>query len=88
MARVLGSQEERTLNRLIVGSILVLLVGIPLLTVVYLSDRWVDRGPTLAERRIQDLESAVRASPNVSGDASAIAILRCGCAACAGALLK
>ena len=30
----------------------------------------------------------VRASPSVSGDASASVILRCGCAACAGALLK
>jgi tetratricopeptide (TPR) repeat protein len=65
VARASGPHSDRYLNRLIVGSILVLLVGIPLLTVVYMSDRWVDRGPTLAERRIQDLESAVRASPNV-----------------------
>lgn len=67
IARTIKTPDDKTLNRLIIGSVLVLLIGVPLLTVVYLSDRWVDPGPTMVERRIQELETAVRQTPNNVG---------------------
>lgn len=56
--------SDRTANRLIVGIVLVLVVGIPAVTLTYLSDRWVDPGPTMVARQIQTLEEAVRKNPN------------------------
>jgi tetratricopeptide (TPR) repeat protein len=61
----LKAPSDRTLNRLIVGAIAFLVVGTLVVGAIYLSDRWVDRGPTMAERRIQDLEAQVKANPNV-----------------------
>lgn len=65
--RRLAAPSDRTLNRLIRGAILALAIGIPVVGVIYLSDRWVDRGPTMVERRIQELEAQVKANPNVIG---------------------
>lgn len=56
--------SERQLNRLILGAILVLLVGVPTVGVIYFLDRAVDKGPTLVERRVGELEAAVRQNPN------------------------
>jgi len=58
------SPSDRTTNRLIVGSILVLAIGIPVLGVMYVVDRYVPAGPTLAQRQVTSLENAVRANPN------------------------
>jgi len=62
--RTLDSPSDRTVNRLIIGSLLVLAVGIPILAAIYLTDRFVDPGPPFAERQVAALEQAVRASPN------------------------
>ncbi len=64
IARTLRSLSDRTLNRLIVGAILALVIGIPLIGVIYFVDRWVDPGPALVERKVQELEAAVKKSPN------------------------
>jgi tetratricopeptide (TPR) repeat protein len=63
----LKAPSDRTLNRLIRGAILVLIVGIPLIGVIYFMDRWVPAGPTLAQRQVASLENAVRANPNNLG---------------------
>jgi tetratricopeptide (TPR) repeat protein len=63
MARTMKTPSDRTLNRLIRGSILVLVIGIPVFGVVYVMDRWVTPGPTLVERRTQELEAAVKKDP-------------------------
>jgi len=60
----LKAPSDRTLNRLIVGAIAFLVVGTLVVGAIYVSDRWVSPGPTLVERRIQDLEAAVKTSPN------------------------
>jgi tetratricopeptide (TPR) repeat protein len=59
-----GISSDRTLNRLIVGSILVLVIGIPLVGVIYFLDRWVDPGPTMVQRQVAAGEEAVRKEPN------------------------
>ena len=56
--------SDRQLNRLIIGVAMILLVGIPTLGVVYWFDRAPDTGPPLVERKITELEAAVRANPN------------------------
>ena len=56
--------SDRQLNRLIVGVAMILLIGIPTLVAVYWFDRVVDTGPPLVERKISELEAAVRANPN------------------------
>jgi tetratricopeptide (TPR) repeat protein len=63
----LKALPDRTLNRLIVGAIAFLVVGTLVVGAIYVSDRWVDRGPTMVERRIQDLEAALKANPNAIG---------------------
>ena len=62
--RSLRLPSERTLNRLIVGAILVVVIGIPLIAVFYFFDRHVDPGPSLVERRFSAAEEAVRKEPN------------------------
>jgi tetratricopeptide (TPR) repeat protein len=62
--RSLGTLTDRQLNRLLVG------VGVAFVLLVvgfagfYLLDRGVTNGPDLAERRIPQLEEAVRSQPN------------------------
>ena len=63
-ARSLRLPSERTLNRLIVGAILVVVIGIPLIAVFYFFDRHVDPGPSLVKRRFSAAEEAVRKEPN------------------------
>jgi tetratricopeptide (TPR) repeat protein len=64
MARTLKAPGDRTLNRLIVGSVLVLAIGIPLIAVIYFFDQYRDPGPSLSDRAIQAAEEAVRQNPN------------------------
>ena len=60
----LTALSDSRLNRLILGVALILLIGIPTLGIVYWYDRVVDTGPPLVERRVAELEAAVRANPN------------------------
>jgi tetratricopeptide (TPR) repeat protein len=60
----LSAPSARTTNRLIIGSILVLAIGIPLIGALYFLDQYRDPGPTMAERAIQTAEEAVRTTPN------------------------
>lgn len=64
MARSHTSPGDRTLNRMIAGVILVLIIGIPLVGVLYFFDQYRDPGPSLADRATQSAEEAVRTSPN------------------------
>jgi tetratricopeptide (TPR) repeat protein len=64
MTRSVKNPSDRTINRLIIGSILVLAVGIPLIGVLYVLDQYRDPGPTMAERAIESAEKAVRETPN------------------------
>lgn len=53
------------MNRLIVGSILVLVIGIPLIGVLYFFDQYRSPGPSLVDRDIQVAEQAVTENPNL-----------------------
>jgi len=46
---------------------LVLVIGIPLIGVIYYMDQYRDPGPSLVDRTIQAAEEAVRKNPNVVG---------------------
>lgn len=56
--------SDRTLNRMIIGAVVVLAIGIPLIAVIYFMDRNVDGGPSLVERQVAAGEAAVREKPN------------------------
>jgi tetratricopeptide (TPR) repeat protein len=56
--------SDRTLNRLIIGAIVVLAIGIPLIGVIYFMDRSADAGPSMAQRAVSAAEEAVRKEPN------------------------
>lgn len=56
--------RRTTTDRLIIGSLLVLAIGIPLIGVLYFLDQYRDPGPSMAERAIQTAEEAVRTTPN------------------------
>jgi tetratricopeptide (TPR) repeat protein len=63
--RTLKGPSDRTMNRLIVGSVLVLVIGIPLIGVLYFLDQYRTPGPSLVERDIQVAEEAVTRNPNL-----------------------
>ncbi len=63
--RRLTAPSDRTTNRLIVGSILVLVIGIPLIGVLYFFDQYRSPGPSLIERDIQVAQEAVTKNPNL-----------------------
>ena len=63
-AGTLKAPSDRTLNRLIVGMILVLAVGIPLIGALYVVDQYRSPGPSLTDRAILLAEEAVRRNPN------------------------
>lgn len=65
MERRLTSPSDRTTKRLIIGSILVLAIGIPLIVVLYLFDQYHTPGPSLVERDILVAEDAVTRNPNL-----------------------
>jgi tetratricopeptide (TPR) repeat protein len=62
-ARVAAS-SDRNLNRLIVGAVLVLAVGIPLIGAIYVLDRFVVAPPAIVDQKVVQLETAVRGAPN------------------------
>ena len=64
MTRARGGPSDRTLNRLIVGAVIVLLIGIPAIGVIYFLDRNVDPGPSMIQRTVDGAEAAVRNEPN------------------------
>jgi tetratricopeptide (TPR) repeat protein len=64
MTRARGGLSDRTLNRLIVGILIVLVIGIPAIGLIYFLDRNVDPGPSMAQRTIAAAEEAVRKEPN------------------------
>ncbi len=59
-----GGMSDRTLNRLIVGVIVALVIIIPLVGIIYFFDRSVDAGPSMAARAVTSAEEAVRKAPN------------------------
>jgi tetratricopeptide (TPR) repeat protein len=65
--------SDRTLNRLIVGAIVALVILVPLIGVVYFFDRSTDPGPSMAQRAVTAAEEAVRAQPNNVGGRLALA---------------
>jgi tetratricopeptide (TPR) repeat protein len=56
--------SENTLNRLILGLAVMLVVGVPAVGLFYVLDRHVDPGPTLVQRQLSSAEEAVRGAPN------------------------
>ena len=65
--------SDRTLNRLIVGVIVALVIVVPLIGIIYFFDRNVDPGPSMAQRSITSAEEAVRKEPNNVGARMALA---------------
>ncbi len=59
-----GGLSDRTLNRLIVGAIVALVIIVPLIGVIYFLDRSTDPGPSMAQRAVTSAEEAVRKEPN------------------------
>lgn len=78
MTRTRRGPSDRTLNRLIVGMALALVVGVPLVGVLYFMDRYVDPGPTMLERSITQGEEAVRQNPNQVGTRMQLALIYAG----------
>lgn len=52
-------------NRLIIASIIILVVGVPLIGALYFFDQYRPAGPSLVERDIEVAEAAVRDNPNL-----------------------
>jgi tetratricopeptide (TPR) repeat protein len=61
----LKAPSDRTTTRLIIAAGLVLLVGIPLIALIYVQDQYRPAGPALVDREIQAAEDAVKADPNL-----------------------
>ena len=64
MTAALGAASDRTLNRILLGLILAIVIGVPSIALVYVLDRHVEPGPPVSERAITAGEEAVRAEPN------------------------
>jgi tetratricopeptide (TPR) repeat protein len=64
MTAALGAASDRTLNRILLGLLVAIVVGVPAIALVYVLDRNVDPGPPVAERAIAAGEEAVRSDPN------------------------
>ena len=64
MTRARGGLSDKRLNRLIVGIVVVLVIGIPAIGVIYFLDRNVDPGPSMIQRTVDGAEAAVRNEPN------------------------
>jgi tetratricopeptide (TPR) repeat protein len=58
------TMSNRTLNRLIVALVAILVVGGLAITALYVSDRWMPHGTTVVDRQTAALEAAVRKEPN------------------------
>lgn len=66
-AGTIRGPSDRTLNRLILGAVVALVIGAPLVGVLYFLDRHVDAGPSMIQRSISGSEEAVRKNPNQIG---------------------
>ena len=60
----LPSLPDGLVNRLILASVLVLVIGVPVFGAYYVLDRNVDAGPSLVERQLASAVDAVRQQPN------------------------
>ena len=58
---------ERSMRRIVAWMAVVLLVGIPLIGIVYFLDQAHPTTPSLVERTIATAEAAVRENPNALG---------------------
>ncbi len=56
--------SDRTLNRLILGAALALVIGFPLIGALYFLDQYRAPGPSIPDRAVQAAEDAVRKNPN------------------------
>ena len=65
--------SDRTLNRLIVGLVVALLIGVPVIAITYYADRHVDGGPSMSQRAVNAAEEAVRNDPNLLSARMALA---------------
>lgn len=65
--------SNQTLDRLIRGGVLVLVIGIALLAALFVLGRGDDHGPTLVERQVTAAEQAVRNAPDEIGPRLALA---------------
>ena len=59
------SLPNRSLNRLIVGLTMILVIGIPLVGVLYVLDQYRTPGPGIVDRDIQVAEEALAGNPNL-----------------------
>jgi tetratricopeptide (TPR) repeat protein len=73
MTRARGGPSDRTLNRLIVGIVVALAIGIPAISLIYFLDRNMDPGPSMAQRAVTSAEKSVRNNPNAVGARVALA---------------
>ena len=64
VGRTLSRLSDPVLNRVVVGVVVVLVVGTAVMSALYVADRWVPAGPSYVVRHTQELEAAVRQSPN------------------------
>jgi tetratricopeptide (TPR) repeat protein len=64
LTRALGAVSDRTLNRILLGLVAALVIGLPAIGVIYFLDRNVDPGLPIAERAVAAGEEAVRTEPN------------------------
>jgi tetratricopeptide (TPR) repeat protein len=62
--KTLKRLSDRTMNRLIVGAVLVLAIGVPVVGAIYLLDRYVATPPPIVDQKVSELEAGVRAAPN------------------------
>ena len=63
----LTAVPDAWLKRLVIGASLVLLVATPIVIVGYLLDQQVEPGASIADRRLADLEAAVKKQPDEVG---------------------
>ena len=73
MTRTMRPRNDRGSRRLIAGMVAVLVVGVPLLAVLYFFDQYRDPGPSLSQRGVATAEDAVHAAPNAVGARIALA---------------
>jgi tetratricopeptide (TPR) repeat protein len=74
MTTALGAVNDRTLNRILLGLVALLVIGLPTIALVYVLDRNVDPGPPIAERAVVAAEEAVRTEPNKLSNRLALAL--------------
>ena len=58
-----STMSDRTLNRLILAVVAILVIGGIAIAVVYVTDRYRPAGPTLVDRQITTFEEAIRKDP-------------------------